>query len=218
MKDKAFSSEEQEVQAQEAQTQVEGNGRSADKKSKVKAREFFSARKVATLAIFTALAFAISLLEFPVFPQASFLELDFSNVFVMLIGFAFGPVEAVIVLVIKELLYIPLGATGGVGELANIFMGCAFVIIPATVYYFKRRFYVVIPSLLAGVVLQTAVALICNRYITFPLFMGSGAKSAFDSLFPFIIYFNLIKGTIISIICIVLYKYLSKALKKLKIK
>lgn len=181
-------------------------------------KQFFSARKVATLAMFTALAFCISLLDFPVFPQASFLKLDFSNVFVMLVGFAFGPIEAVIVCVLKELLHIPLGTTGGVGELANICMGCAYILIPATAYYFKKRFWVAAVSLACGTLLQTAVALVCNRFITFPLFMGAGAAGAFQSLYYFIIFFNLIKGTAISVICIVLYKYLSKALKKLRIK
>lgn len=187
-----------------------------DRRQKVK--QFFSARKIATLGVFAALSFAVSLLEFPIFPQAPFLELDFSNLFVMLMGFAFGPVEAFIVLVIKEVLYIPIGATGGVGELANILMGFAYIILPATVYYFKKGIKVVIPTLIAAVVLQTAASLVCNRYITFPLFMGSGAKDAFNELFSFIIFFNLIKGAIISVLCIMLYKYLSKALKWLKIK
>lgn len=207
--------EVKEEQTNETETVVEQpNGQS--KKEKVK--QFFSARKIATLAMFTALAFVVSLLDFPVFPQASFLKLDFSNVFIMLMGFVFGPVEAVIVCVIKELIHIPIGTTGGVGELANILMGTAYVIIPSTVYYFKKGFIIVIPTLIAGTVLQTAVALLCNRYITFPLYMGSAAANAFNSLYTFIIFFNLIKGAVISFICIILYKYLSKALKKLKIK
>lgn len=191
---------------------------SDNQSKKQRIKQFFSARKIATLAMFTALAFVVSLFDFPVFPQASFLKLDFSNVFVMLMGFVFGPVEAVIVCVIKELIHIPMGTTGGVGELANILMGVAYALIPSTVYYFKKGIAVVIPTLVAGTVLQTAVALLCNRYITFPLYMGSAAANAFNSLYSFIIFFNLIKGAAVSVICIVLYKYLSKVLKKLKIK
>lgn len=186
--------------------------------AKEQKKPFFTARKIATLGIFAALSFAVSFLEFPIFPAASFLELDFSNVFVMLIGFAFGPVEAVIVLVVKELLHIPVGTTGGVGELANICMGFAYIIIPSTVYYFKKGLKVVIPTLIAGVVLQTAAALICNRFITFPLYMGESAKDAFASLYYYIIFFNIIKGVAVSAVCVILYKYLSKTLKKLKIK
>jgi riboflavin transporter FmnP len=97
-------------------------------------------------------------------------------------------------------------------------MTTAYILIPSTVYYFKKGIKVVIPSLIAGIILQTAMALICNRFITFPLYMGEGAESAFNSLFYIIIYFNLIKGAAISVICILLYKHLSKVLSKLKIK
>ncbi len=211
---------EQNVAAEEKENKPapQAEREEAKGKDKRKIKQFFSARKIATLGMFAALSFAISLLEFPIFPQAPFLELDFSNVFVMLMGFAFGPVEAFIVLTVKELLHIPLGSTGGVGELANILMGSAFILLPSAVYYFKKGLKVVIPTLLAGIVLQTAMSLVCNRFITFPLFMGGGAKEAFDSLFSFIIFFNLIKGAAISVLCIVVYKYLSKALKLLKIK
>lgn len=75
-------------------------------------KKMFSAKRIALMAIFTALSFVVSMLEFPIFPQAEFLKLDFGNVFIMLIGFLLGPVEGMIVLVIKELLYIPVGGTG----------------------------------------------------------------------------------------------------------
>jgi riboflavin transporter FmnP len=202
----------------QAQSDEKREANSGKAKTKKTVKEFFSARKIATLAVFTALAFVVSLFDFPIFPAASFLKLDFGNVFIMLMGFVFGPVEAFIVCVIKELIHIPLGSTGGIGELANICMTTAYILIPSTVYYFKKGIKVVIPSLIAGIILQTAMALICNRFITFPLYMGEGAESAFNSLFYIIIYFNLIKGAAISVICILLYKHLSKVLSKLKIK
>lgn len=178
-------------------------------------KQYFTAKRIATMAIFTALAFVVSLFDFPLFPQASFLKLDFGNVFIMLIGFLFGPVEGIIVCVIKELIHIPVGTTGGVGELANILMCVSFILIPATVYRFKKKFWVVIPSLVAGIVLMTCMALICNRYITFPLYMGAGAENAFKAFWTIIIYFNLSKGAIISVIVCLLYKTLSRLLKKI---
>lgn len=178
-----------------------------------RAKEFFSAKKIAVIGIMTALAFTVSLFDFPVFPQASFLKLDFGNVFIMLTGFLYGPIEGLTACVIKELIRIPTGSTGGVGELANICMTAAFIIIPATTYKLKRRFWVVIPSLLAGIALQIAVSLVCNRYITFPLYMGAGAANAFKSLWYFIIYFNLVKGAVISVLCCLLYKTISRLVK-----
>lgn len=185
----------------------------AKKPAGKRAKEFFSARKIAVIAIMTALSFAVSMLDFPLFPQASFLKLDFGNVFIMVTGFLYGPIEGFVACVIKELLHIPVGTTGGIGELANICMTTAFIIIPSIAYKLKRRFWVVIPSLIAGVALQIAVSLVCNRYITFPLYMGNGAAGAFASLWPFIIYFNLIKGAVISVLCCLMYKTVSRLIK-----
>lgn len=196
----------------------------ADRKSKAKGKKkiewdkFFSAKKIAVLGTFTALAYVVMLLDFSIFPATPFLKLDFSSVFVMLVGFAFGPVEGGVVLVLKEVLHIPVGTTGGVGELANICMGFAYIIVPSVVYYFKKGIKIVIPTLFVGVMLQIGVSLLCNRYINFPLYMQGGAAEAFAEWYPYIIAFNAIKGVANSVLCVVLYKYLSKMLKKLKIK
>ena len=52
-----------------------------------------------------------------------FLKLDFSNVFVLIGGFALGPAAGTVIAVLKELLHaITVGHTAFIGELANILM------------------------------------------------------------------------------------------------
>ena len=89
-------------------------------KDRVKRR--FTAMRIAFMAIFVALSLSISLLSFSIFPTSVvfFLELDFGNVFILLISFLLGPIEGVVVCVLKESLRIFAGSTGGVGELANM--------------------------------------------------------------------------------------------------
>ena len=65
-------------------------------------REHFSAPRLAYMALFTALAYVVTFLEFPIFPAAGFLKLDFANVFFLFEGFIFGPVEAIVSIGIKE--------------------------------------------------------------------------------------------------------------------
>lgn len=179
-----------------------------------KKENIFSAKKIAVMAVFTALAYVVSIFDFPVFPAASFLKLDFGNVFIMLIGFLYGPVEGIIVCVVKEVIHIPLGTTGGVGELANIISTTSFVLIPATVYRFRKGLKTVIPSLAIAVIFSTAVNLPVNRFINFPLFMGGGAAEAFAGFWKYIVFFNLIKGASIALITCVLYKHVSRLLNK----
>ena len=175
-------------------------------------------RQIVGTALFSALSFVVSLLEFPIFPAASFLKLDFSAVFVLLGGFMYGPVAGVVICAVKELIRFAMGSgTGGVGEIANFLVIFSLIIVPTTVYRFKKGLPVVIITLIVGVLCMTGAALISNRFIMFPLYMGEGAVSAFNSLWYYIIFFNLIKGVAVSAIVFLLYKRLSALFRKINL-
>lgn len=163
-------------------------------------------------AVFAALAYVVSFFEFPVFPAASFLKLDFSNVFTLLAGFLFGPLPAVAVSAVKELIcFLTKSSTGGVGEIANFLLTVSFIAVPSVAYRYKKGFGWACVYLACGVILQTAMALVVNKFINFPLF--NLPSSMFDQLWPFIVYFNLIKGAAISAIVLLLYKQVSRLFK-----
>lgn len=171
-------------------------------------------KKLAGTGVFAALAFVVSLLEFPIFPAASFLKLDFSLVFVLLAGFIFGPVSGIGVSAVKELLRFVMGSsTGGVGEVANFIVTLAFIVVPTVIYRYKKGFSTVIIILIIGCVLETAAALIANRFINFPLYMGDKAAEVFASLWQFVLLFNLIKTLAVSLVTIMLYKKVSALIK-----
>ena len=186
-----------------------GDARRAPKK-----RKLFSASGIAKLAMLSALAFAVTFLEFPIFPAASFLQLDFANVFVLLGGFMYGPAAAVIISGVKECLCLLKSSTGGVGELANFIITLCFVIVPTLVYRYKKGLPTVVWTLAVGVVLQIGAALISNRFVNFPLFMGEGAAEMFAALWWYVVLFNLIKGVAVSLITLLLYKRISWLLDK----
>ncbi|MBQ8323034.1 MAG: ECF transporter S component [Clostridia bacterium] len=178
-----------------------------------------SAKRLALMAVFIALSFVASFFEIPLpLFGASFLKLDFGNVFIVLISFLLGPVEGIVVCVIKECLRM-IGGTV-VGELANMIVTCAFLLFPAIVYRYKKGIKTVLFSLCVACLIGTGVALLANRYITFPLyeaFLGMPAKEAFEIFWAAILLFNLIKTVLISVLTLLLYKRLSNFLKKLKI-
>ena len=175
---------------------------------------YFTASRIAKLALLTALAYVVTFLEFPIFPAAPFLQLDFSNVFVLLGGFLYGPLAAVIISLLKECLSLLDSGTNFVGEIANFLINFAFYIVPTVVYRYKKGLKWVIPMLVIGTILQVAASLPVNRYINFPLFMGDGAASSFAALWWYIILFNLIKGAAVSLVTILLYKRVSWLFKK----
>ncbi len=176
-------------------------------------RSHFSATNIAYMALFTSLAFVVTFLEFPIFPAAPYLKFDFANVFFLFEGFIFGPVEAIVSIALKELLCFAKSSTGGVGEIANLIMSTAFILIPSIVYRFKKGRWWVLLYLAAGSVMQIAVSLPVNRFINFPFFMGEGAKAAFDGAWYYVLAFNAIKSVVISAVVFFVYKPLSRLIK-----
>ncbi len=181
-----------------------------------KRAKMFSAKRLALMAIFAALSYAVSFLEFPIFPSAFFLQLDFGNVFIMLIGFLLGPVEGVIVCAVKELLRIPLSGTGGVGELANIIITSSYLLLPAVLYKFHKGLKTVILSLGIACLIATGMALLANRFVLFSAFSIADVAGTFAKLWHLILAFNLIKTVLVSLLTLLLYKRLSFVLKKMK--
>ena len=175
----------------------------------------FSTKKLVTLALFTALTYVISMLSFPIFPATPYLKLDFGNVFILLSGFLFGPIEAIAVCLVKEVLSLINSSSGGVGELANFIMTSSYVLLPAIVYRYRKGLKVVLLSLVGACAIGTVVATLTNRFIVFPLYMGDKAPAVFTSVFWFVVGFNLIKTVAISAVTFLLYKRIPGALKRL---
>ena len=185
------------------------------KKTALKKR--FSAKRLAFMAVFVALSYAVSFLEIPIFPTTPYLKLDFGNVFILLISFLLGPIEGIIVCVLKESLRMIGSSSGGVGELANVAATSAYILLPSVIYRFRKGLKAVIPALIGACFIGTVAALLTNRFITFPLYMGEGAAAVYRDVIWFLIAFNIIKTSSIGLLTLLLYKRLSNFIKRMKI-
>ena len=176
----------------------------------------FTTKNVAGMAVFVALAYVISYLEFPLFAAVPFLKLDFSNVFIMLGGFMYGPLPAILIGLAKEFLcFLTKSTTGGVGEIANFCMILSYVLLPSIVYLYKKGIKSVVLSLVVASILQPITSLVCNRFINFPLY---GMTALFAQVWHFILFFNVIKSVAISIVTMLLYKRVSYLFKRISLK
>ena len=163
----------------------------------------FDGKKLAKIGIFTAISFVLTYIEFPLFPQAPFLKLDFSNVFVLIGGFSLGPVSGIIILIAKEALCLIKTSTV-VGQLANLLIGFVYVIVPFILYLKKRTFSMAVVGLIIGSIIHTCVALLVNKYVNFPLY--GLPRESYESLRVIILLFNFIKSVAVSVLTLVLYK------------
>ncbi len=175
------------------------------------------------------------MLEIPMF--LPWLKLDFSTMPALLAGFAMGPVQGLIVLLIKALVHIPMGTTAGIGELADFLCSAALVVPSAWIYQrarvknaarenhvsINRRSALI--GMLIGVVLMVAMSVVTNQYILLPMYakfsgmegiIAMADNPAITSLATLFIYgvipFNAVKGLALALVTFILYKPLSPLL------
>ena len=215
---KARPSKEKKMEEKE-NVAIEKDGAGTRSKKKRRAfKERFTAKRIAFMAVFVALSYAVSWLEIPLpIFGANFLMLDFGNVFIVLISFLLGPLEGVIVCLLKESLRLIGSGSGGAGEIANFLVTSSYILLPSILYQFRRSLKTVVIALPIGCLIATAAALVANRFIVFPVYFGAGAGDAFSGFWIALLVFNLIKTVAVGILTMLLYKRLSNFLKKLKI-
>lgn len=205
-------------------TQTEGAGMRSPAKKPFKNR--FTAKRLAFMAVFVALSYAVSFLEIPLpLFGAEFLKLDFGNVFIVLISFLLGPVEGVLVCLLKEGLRCLTSTSMCAGELANFIITSSYLLLPSVLYQYRKTLKTVIFSLCGACVIATGMSLLANRFLIFPTFAfllggtiyGMSVTEAFAAFWVAVLIFNLIKTISVGLVTILLYKRLSNFLKKMKI-
>lgn len=185
-----------------------------------------SVKRLTLMAVFIALSYVVSFLEIPLpLFGASFLKLDFGNVFIVLIAFLLGPIEGLVVCLIKEGLRCATSSSLCAGELANFLVTGAYILLPSILYRYKKNLKTVLLSLSGSCFIATGVALLANYFIIFPTYaylfggsiFGMTVGQAFAAFWIGILLFNLIKTVAVGAMTVLLYKRLSNFLKSMKI-
>ena len=194
---------------QSASVPTNGAEKAADKNTR-----FFTARRIAYIATFTAMSFALRFLEFPILPAVQFLQFDFSDLFVLVCGYALGPISGLICGVMKEVIYgIFFTKTAFVGELANIVVLVPFVLLPSFMYKKYKGIKSVVLWLGVACLLRVVWSFPVNLLLTFPVFLGFKWQSGmnfFLSVWYWVMLFNLIKTVILAVGVLLLYKSVSR--------
>lgn len=205
----------------------------AQKRNGVK-EKIFSTRKIAVIGMFSALAAILMLFEFPLFFAPSFYELDFSEIPILIGSFAFGPAAGVMMEFIKILLKLAIKSTSTafIGDLANFAVGCSFILPASIIYLFCKKKKGAIAGCIIGTLILTVFGTAFNAIYLLPAFskfygmplevilgMGSEVNPLMTegSIVSFVICcvapMNLIKGTVASVVAMLVYKPLSPIIK-----
>ena len=189
-------------------------------------------RRLVLIAMLGGISAVLMLFEFSVPFVPPFIELDFSELAIIIGGFVMGPVEGLLIILIKVLLNLVMNgtATMGVGELMN-FCVSAFYMVPSVLIYRKLRTRKgAAISLVCGTLIVSILATLTNYFIMFPIYawaykmpmdalvqMGAAVNSHVDSLLSLMLWsvlpFNLFKYTLVSVITFLVYKRLAGFLR-----
>lgn len=198
-------------------------GRSTARKTGV------NVRKMTMTAMLSAIAFVLMFLDFSVPFMPSFIKMDLSELPALIGSFALGPVSGVVICLIKNLLHLFVGNTGGVGELSNFILGACFVL-PAGLIYkkWKGKKAAALGALL-GAFLMAAVSIVSNYFIVYPVYYAlfipeeavlgmyqaiyHGVDSILECLVLFNMPFTFMKGLFSVVITLLIYKPLSPIIK-----
>jgi len=202
-------------------------------KSEVSVKQRGSAKVIAKVGVLSAIATVLMLFDFPLWFAPNFYQLDFSEVPVLLGTFALGPAAGVAIEFVKILINFVLNGTdtGGIGELANFIVGCAFLIPAGLIYSRNKTYKTAILGFLAGTVALALAGSLMNYYLLLPVYskvygapiqafidMGNVLNPAITDLKTFVMYavvpFNVFKGIVISSIVLLIYKRISPILHK----
>lgn len=174
----------------------------------------WSTKQLVVMALMCAIALLLSFIEFPLFPAASFLKLDFALVPTMVVGFAYGAGPGLLVGLACAVAHAAI--TGNwVGCLMSCIVAVVFVVPGAIIY---RRMHT-LKGGIVGLVVSTVclvVGIIIANLVIDPLFYGMPFEAVAALVVPAILPFNVIKGVLVSALTLVVYKSISNLITPTK--
>lgn len=187
---------------------------------------------ITQIAIFTAIATVVNLLDFPLPFFPSFYKLNLSDAVVLIGGFSLGALEGVIIVFLRMVLSFLIKGTSTffIGDFANCILSVFFVLPSFIIYKKNRTLKGAIIGMTVGIISLLFFSALLNYFVLVPLYSIvlmipiKNLLSIFhvNSLLEFILFFvlpfNLLKGVVCSLIALITYKRLSKFINKISSK
>lgn len=207
--------------------------KAAQKKRGIK-ESVFTVRKMAMIGMFSAIAMILHLFDFPMPFAPGFYKLDFSELPILIGAFAFGPAAGVMMEFLKILLklFVKGTSTAFVGDLANFVVGCSFILPASVIYAFKKSKKGALVACNIGTLMLTVFGTSFNAVYLLPAFakfygmplddimaMGAAINPLVKegNIVSFVIAcvapLNLIKGGLVSVVTLLVYKSISPIIK-----
>ena len=189
-------------------------------------------KKLVSIALFAAISTVLMFIEFNIPMTPPFLKVDISGAVILIAVLTLGLKEAVSALLIKDLIHLLSTQTGGVGELADFIMLTAMAVALWLITRNNKDVKKVVIGCAGATAALIAAGAITNAYMLIPFYakvmmpleaildMCQKVNPNITSITSYVVWgvvpFNLVKGVILSIITVLLYKKSGKMLEKMK--
>ncbi|MFS0674391.1 ECF transporter S component [Ornithinibacillus sp. 179-J 7C1 HS] len=155
------------------------------------------------LSLLGALSLLLFFINFPLPLLPSYLKIDFSDVPAIMASLIFSPLAGVIVVAIKNVLYLAIGGGEIVGVTANFLAGVLLVLPIGILYHKFKNVKSIVSGLITGTIIMAIGLSVFNYFVLLPaygLMMGWGEMThsvKLSTIFVGIIPFNIVKGIIV---------------------
>lgn len=190
--------------------------------------------KITYTAVFAAIATVLMYFEFPLPFMPPFLKIDLSGAVILIGAFIFGIGPGIAMAAIKDLIHVTQTQTAGTGELQDFILLCTLIVIAVSFYRFHKSRKGAFVGCAVGTVIMSIVAMITNKVMILPFYvkgMGWNLDTIFDLcksvnpaidgmnayLFLGVFPFTMIKGILLTVITMLVYKRLSVFIKEKQI-
>lgn len=168
-------------------------------------------KKLTIISLFCAMSFIVSLI-FPI--KVMFLTLDFKDTISTICGMFFGPVAGLFCAVIVPFIEFLYSDTGVYGLIMNLMSSVTFVCVSTLIYKYRKTIWGAVIGLVTAACATVAVMLVANLFIT-PYYMGVTQEAVINLIPKVILPFNVVKTILNASITMLLYKPISKVLKRM---
>lgn len=163
-------------------------------------------KKITTIGMLCALALIVNvLIHFPLVPAVSFLSYDPKDIIIVIGGFIYGPLSALVMSVITSFLEIMYRGGTLLDVLMNVISTCTFACTAAWIYKQKHTRQGALCGFLAGTIC-CALSMMLWNYIVTPIYFGMPREAVAAMLIPGILPFNVLKCAMNAGITLFLYK------------
>lgn len=167
--------------------------------------------KLIILALLGTISLLLFFLNFPLPFLPPYLKIDFSDVPALMASLIFSPLAGIIVVAVKNLLYLAVSGAGDpIGVAANFLAGVMFVVPVSILYHKYKGVKSIVSGLVTGTLIMAIGMSVLNYFIILPAygwFMGWEMTNQviWASVLADVLPFNIIKGIIVALLFVPLF-------------